>query len=140
MASSATRRRVPGTVLLVAVLALAVGAIGIVNGVGLIADRGEQAVQADTGMSSGGLVAYGLVAIGLGALLAVLAVSLARGSRSARWTVAVLLFLHLAGGLAIVFGWYDVSPWEGVASVAVSACLLFLLYGSRRSRAFYARA
>jgi hypothetical protein len=140
VAGSEARRRAPVTVLLVAVLAFAVGVIGIVHGVGLIADRGEQSVQADTGMGSGGLTAYGLVAIGLGALLAALSISLARGSRSARWTVALLLVVHLASGLAIVFGWYDVSPWEGITSVAVSALLLFLLYGTERSRAFYARA
>lgn len=126
--------------LLVAVLALGVGVVGIVYGIGLIADRGEPDVQADTGMSAAGLVGYGIVAIGLGALLAALSVSLARGARSARRIVAALLVLHLASGLAILFGWYDVSPWEGISTVAVSAALLFLLYGARRSRAFYARA
>jgi hypothetical protein len=86
------------------------------------------------------LLVYGIAAIAIGAVLAWLSISLARGSTSARWTVGLLTFVLLWHGVVIVFGWYDVSPWEGVTSIAVAAAALYLLFGAPRSREYYARA
>jgi hypothetical protein len=138
MAEPALRRRPPFTILLVAVLGVALGAVGIAHGVGLITGRDDTTVQDSTSLTSGQLVVYGIGAIALGVIIAVLSVSLARGSRFARFVVGLFAFFHLVQGFVIVFQWYDVSPWEGVSSIILGVAVLLLLFGSARSREFYA--
>ena len=115
------------------------GAVGIVYGISLIVDRDDASVQADTGLSSGGLVGYGIGAIALGGILITVAIWLAGGSSFARRLVGWFTLLHLFQGIAIVFQWYDVSPWEGITSIAVSVLVLYLLFVTPRTRTFYAR-
>ncbi len=132
------RGRAPWTVLVVVVAGILSGAVGIVHAISLIIDRDDAAVQADTGFSSGGLMAYGIGAIAVGAILIAAAVWLAGGTKFARWTVGWFTLLHLFQGIAIVFQWYDTSPWEGITSIAVSAVILYLLFMAPRTKAYYA--
>ena len=131
--------RPPFTVLLAAGLGAALGAIGIAHGVGLIADRGDAAVQETTGLSSGELLLYGVVAIAIGAVVVALFVSIARGSSFARWTVGLFTVMHVAQGVFVVLRWYDVSPWEGVSSIVIGVAVLYLLFVNGRSRTFFTR-
>lgn len=131
--------RPPWTVLLVVAVGIVAGAVGFVYGISLIVDRDDASVQADTGLSSGGLVAYGIGAMAVGAILVAAALWLAGGGKAARWVVGWFVLLHLFQGLAIVFQWYEVSPWEGVSSIVVSAIALYLLFVNRSSRSYYAR-
>ena len=131
--------RPPWTILAVVAAGVVAGAVGIAYGISLIADRGDASVQGDTGLSSGGLLAYGLGSIVVGGILIGAAVWLVRGSRLARWVVGWFTLLNLFQGVAIVFQWYDVSPWEGIVSIALSALVLYLLFVALPSRAFYRR-
>ncbi len=139
MTENGDRARPPWTVLLVVAAGILSGAVGIVYAVSLIVDRDDASVQADTGLSSGGLVAYGIGAIAVGAIFVAVAVWLAGGSSFARWTVGWFTLLHLFQGIAIVFQWYDVSAWEGVTSIVVSVVILYLLFRAPPTRAFYAK-
>jgi hypothetical protein len=139
-ATAPRRSRPPFTILLVAVFGVVLGVIAVLYGISLMVDRDDAGVRESTGLSSGQLLLYGIGAIAIGVVLAGLSISLARGSRSARWTVGLLTFLLLWHGVVIVFGWYDVSPWEGVTSIVIAVAALYLLYGSARSRGYYARA
>jgi hypothetical protein len=140
MTTAPGRSRPPFTILLVAVLGVALGVVAVLYGISLVVDRDDAGVRDSTGLTSGQLLVYGIVAIAIGAVLAWLSISLARGSRSARWTVGLLTFVLLWQGIVIVFGWYDVSPWEGVTSIVVAVAALYLLFGAARSREYYARA
>jgi hypothetical protein len=119
---------------------VALGGVAALYGISLVVDRDDAGVRDSTGLTSGQLLVYGIVAIAIGAVLAWLSISLARGSRSARWTVGLLTFVLLWHGVVIVFGWYDVGPWEGVTSIVVAVAALYLLFGAARSREYYARA
>ncbi len=137
-ATSRPRRRPPFTVLLVSALGILLGAVGVVHGVGLIRDRDDAAVIADTGLSSGSLLVHGIVTIVIGAVVVVLSANLLRGDRFARGVFGLFAALHLVQGLVIVFGWYDVSPWEGLVSIVVSVLLLVLLFRGPAVRAYFA--
>lgn len=139
MSDSSRAGRPPFTVLIVAALGVGLGVIAGIYGIRIIANRDDPEVVADVGASSGWLLAYGVVAIGLGVVIGLLAVTLARGSTSARWTVGLFALLHLLQGFAIVFQWYDVGAWEGVSSIVVSAAILYLLFRNPSTRAYYAR-
>lgn len=59
------------------------------------------------------------------------------------WTVLVVVVAGILSGVvgivyAIVFQWYDVSAWEGITSIAVSAVILYLLFSTPRTKAYYA--
>jgi hypothetical protein len=140
MGKAPGRSRPPFAILLVAVLGVALGVIAALYGISLVVDRDDAGVRESTGMTSGQLLAYGIGAIAIGVVVAWLSVSLARGSRSARWYVGLLVFALLWHGVVIVFGWYDVSPWEGVASIVVALAALYLLFGAPGSREYYTRA
>lgn len=131
-------RRPPWTVFLVSAAGILSGAVGIVYAISLIADRDDAAVQADTGLSSGGLLAYGIGAIAVGAIFIAVAVWLARGRKPARNVVGWFTLLHLIQGITIVFQWYDISAWEGVISIVVSVLILYLLFLTPRTKAYYA--
>jgi hypothetical protein len=130
--------RPPFTVLLVAVLGVIEGILATLLGIGVIVERDDPEIADKLGYSSGWLIVYGIVAIGIGVVIAWLAISVARRSRFARWTLGFLAVVHLAGGLVTVFQWYDVNPWQGVGSIVVSALVLYLLFWARGTRDFFA--
>ena len=140
MTTAPGRSRPPFTILLLAVLGVALGVVAALYGISLVVDRDDAGVRDSTGLTSGQLLVYGIVAIAIGAVLACLAISLARGSTSARWTFGLLTFVLLWHGVVIVFGWYDVSPWEGVTSIAVAVRRALPPVRGARSREYYARA
>jgi len=130
--------RPPVTVILVAVFGVVEGVLAALLGVGVIVERNDPEIAGKLGYSSGWLIVYGIVAIGIGIVIAWLAVSVAKRSTFARWTLTFLAVVHLAGGLFTVFQWYDVNPWQGVASIVVSAIVLYLLVWARGTRRFFA--
>ena len=137
--TSSAWNRPPWTVLVAVAMVVVAGAIGVVYGIGLIVDRDDSTVQADLGLSSGGLVGYGVGSMAVGAILIAAAVWLARGGSAARWIVGWFILLHLLHGVTIVFQWYDVSAWEGISSIVSSGIALYLLFFTDRARRFYAR-
>jgi hypothetical protein len=130
--------RPPFTVLLVAVLGVIEGILATLLGIGVIVERDDPEIADKLGYSSGWLIVYGIVAIGIGVVIAWLAISVAQRSGFARWTLGFLAVVHLAGGLVTVFQWYDVNPWQGVGSIVVSALVLYLLFWARGTRDFFA--
>jgi hypothetical protein len=130
--------RPPFTVLLVAVLGVIEGILATLLGIGVIVERDDPEIADKLGYSSGWLIVYGIVAIGIGVVIAWLAISVAQRSGFARWTLGFLAVVHLAGGLFTVFQWYDVNPWQGVGSIVVSALVLYLLFWARGTRDFFA--
>lgn len=132
--------RPPVTVILVAVFGVVEGVLAALLGVGVIVERNDPEIAGKLGYSSSWLIVYGIVAIGIGIVIAWLAVSVAKRSTFARWTLTFLAVVHLAGGLFTVFQWYDVNPWQGVASIVVSAIVLYLLVWARGTRRFFAAA
>jgi hypothetical protein len=130
--------RPPFTVLLVAVLGVIEGILATLLGIGVIVERDDPEIADKLGYSSNWLIVYGIVAIGIGVVIAWLAISVAQRSSFARWTLGFLAVVHLAGGLFTVFQWYDVNPWQGVSSIVVSAVVLYLLFWARGTRDFFA--
>ncbi len=138
MAQTATRP--PFAVILVAIFGVIQGIIAALLGIGVIVERDDPQIADEIGYSSGWLIVWGIVAIGIGVVIAWLAISVARRSSFARWTLGFLSVVHLAGGLFTVFQWYDVNPWQGVSAIVVSAIVLYLLFGVRGTREYFATA
>jgi hypothetical protein len=130
--------RPPFTVLLLAVLGVIEGILAALLGIGVIVERDDPEIADRLGYSSGWLIVYGIVAIGIGVVIAWLAIAVAQRSSFARWTLGFLAVVHLAGGLFTVFQWYDVNPWQGVGSIVVSAVVLYLLFWARSTRNYFA--
>ncbi len=119
MTDTSTRTAVPARPLIITVLAamgILQGVISVLLGIFVVAERNDadflrqinsSSEVGDHHITSGTLLTFGVIAIAMGALVILLAMSLARGSNIVRWAFVVLSALNAAGGL------YAVVEYEG---------------------------
>jgi hypothetical protein len=116
----------PFGVTLVFILILIVGVLGLIAGVLVLFNRGDnQAV----GMT------YGIVTIVISVIYLLVAKGIANGSRFSRLIVGLLTLISLVGGIwvAIVASGQRMT---GVIQAALALLILFMLYNARASRFF----
>jgi hypothetical protein len=118
----------PFGVTVVFILILIVGVLGLVAGVLVLFDRGENQAVGWT---------YGLLTIAISAIYLLVARGIAGGSRVSRLIVGLITLLSLAGGIwvAIVASG---SRTTGLIQAGFALLILFLLYNARASRFFHA--
>jgi hypothetical protein len=112
--------------------ALLLGAGGLVL---WASDRSDVAAAIEVGHSD--VVVAGWVLILLGALQLVLAAGLASGREAVRSIYAIVATLELAPAVYVLVALQDVRS-GGVVSLVLSVGVLWLLYGSPRSQAYFA--
>jgi len=129
----------PIYVTITALLTFVVGALQLGMGVFVVAKRHDAKFLADTSASSSTLFALGLGLIGVGVVMALVAIGLMRGSRLARGIFFVGLVFQLAGGVySVVTLQHDTRV--GAASTIVGALVSFyMLFGSEKARLFFAK-
>ncbi len=128
----------PAAVTAVVVLAVLQAVLLVAIGALLVARRGDAAVAADLEIDTSGVLPAGITLIVLGALPAVVALGLARGSELARSVTAAVMTLQLAPSVFAFVALQDLRP-AGVTTLVVPVAVLWLLYGSDRSQGFFGR-
>lgn len=128
----------PGVVTFVVILLWIQAIAAAVAGVVAIAFRDNSAVQETVNQQSGDLLVYGIIELAVGALVALVAVSLRGGSRGARSLVGVVQGLRV--GVAV---WAIVTHHAGgflgssIVTIAMGMFVLWALYGNERSDAYF---
>lgn len=110
----------------------------IVAGIALIFVRDQSDVLSETSLSSDDLLVVAIAAIVIGLITALVASALGRGSNFARWLVAIVTALNLAGGIYQLTAVHGKNEASGIVSIIVALLVLFILFGERGSREFFA--
>lgn len=136
MSQTAVARRPFGITVLVA-LGVVQGVFAILAGLFLVLDRDDARLRDVSTLTEGGLLWIGLFIIALGVITVLLALALGRGSEIVRIFLGVLTALHLGSGLWALVALHGEQRWAAAYSVVISAVILYILFGSERSEAFF---
>lgn len=129
----------PVAVTVVVVLGMVEAVLGVLAGVILIAARDERNVIRESGLTPDQLLGVGIAYVVIGAIVAFLVLALARGSNFARFVIGLVSLLHLAGGVYALLWLSGDNRWSGVGAIVVALAILYLLFGSERSREFFSQ-
>lgn len=132
----AQAHRPVGVVILMVILWIQ-AVIQMIGGIVLILARNDADVLAQTDLSSGGMLAAGVVAILIGAITAIIASAIGRGSNFARWIVAIIATINLVYGIVLVFSITGHVISTGLAEVVLALITLYILFGERGSKEFF---
>lgn len=132
----ARAQRPVGVVILMVILWIQ-AVIQMIGGIVLILARNDADVLAQTDLSSGGMLAAGVVAILIGAITAIIANAIGRGSNFARWIVAIIATINLVSGIVLVFSITGHVISTGLAEVVLALITLYILFGERGSKEFF---
>jgi hypothetical protein len=135
-----TTRR-PGVVTFIAVIVLIQAVIAAAVAITTFVLAGSERVQAETGLSLGGLVGTGIVEALVAVLLLIVGAGLLAGARGARLFVAlvegirmvtavVLIIVHLSGGYL----------FNGLITVIIGLFVLWALYVYQPSEDYFTAA
>ena len=121
----------------IGVLGIIQGVITLIAGIALVVERNDQDFIDHVDVSSDSIAGTGIAAIILGAITLLVAIGLLRGSNAARFVLGVVELLHLAGGVYILIAHSGVQRWDGLWVITVSLLILWIVFGSERSEAFF---
>jgi hypothetical protein len=132
-------RRPLGVTLVVILTWLA--AIGdLIGGVALLAGADDRSMRSDLGLTETEMRWSGGVMLVLGLITVLVAIGLSRGSRFARFLVAVVMIAHIAGSVWAMtqLDWDDQRSTgvSAIIQVALSLLVLGLLFGEKADRFF----
>lgn len=140
MTSLAERQR-PGVVTFVAILLWLQAISALVAGTIAVVFRNTEAVQDAVNQTANDLLAFGVIELAIGSLIALVALALQRGSRGARNLVGVVQAIRVG-----VATWAIATHHTGgfmatsLVTIALAMFILWALYGNERSDAYFARA
>jgi hypothetical protein len=115
--------------------------VGIAElGLGLIwfTQRNDADLIVETGLESSRIGSYGVVYTILGALTILLAIGLLRGSRLARFLIALVNIGNIVGGVIHIVDGNEQSRSAGIGGIVGALIVLYILYGNDRVRAYFA--
>jgi hypothetical protein len=138
--SSAVAPTRPWYLTLIAVLGIIQGIVTLIAGIALVAERNDQDLLDNVDVSSDALLATGIAALIIGAVTILVAAGLLRGSNAARVILGVVELFHLGGGLYVLIAHSGVSRWDGLWAIIWALLILWIIFGSERSEAFFDRA
>jgi uncharacterized membrane protein (DUF2068 family) len=111
---------------------------GIGGGGILIIEHEDADLIAHAGRSSDALLAIGVALLVVGLLTAWLAWALGGASNFARWLVAIVAILHLAGAVYSLIALDGVTLGAALFNGVVAVVVLYILFGERGSEEFFA--
>jgi len=130
-------RRPLGITLLIA-LVVVYGIAVIVHGITVFSARNDLQFLAKNDMTSGELTWLAVVAIGIGVFIVLVGLGLGTGSGVARFLVGLFTLVGLAEGLYAIVKYSGSQQTTAIVTTLLAITVLFLLYGSRRNREFFA--
>jgi hypothetical protein len=130
-------RRPIGITLLIA-LVVVYGIAVIVHGITVFSARNDTKFLASNDMTHGELTWLALVAIGIGVFIVLVGLGLGTGSGVARFLVGLFTLVGLAEGVYGIVKYSGSQQTTAILTTILALVVLFLLYGSRRNREFFA--
>jgi hypothetical protein len=122
---------------LIGVLGIIQGIVTVIAGIAIVVERKQQDLLDNVDVSSTTLLWTGVSAIVLGAITIVVAVGLLNGSNAARFVLGVVELFHLGGGIYVLIAHDGVQRWDGLWAILVALVILWIIFGSDRSQAFF---
>lgn len=138
MTAPAAPRR-PGTVTAVVVLTWLTAALDLIAGATLLAFVGDRTYQDAMGLDEDALRAYAIGTLVMGALVALVAYVLAKGSRLARVLVSALMVVRIALHMFGIIAVGTTALFEGIIGVVFAVLVLVLLW-NERANAWFGRS
>lgn len=129
----------PSGVTLLIIIVVIQGLIAIIGGITLLAARNDTQFLVDNKITSSEVGVAAFTALGLGAFIVFVGLGLGTGSGVARILVGLFTVLHLAGGIYGIATYSGTPQASSIASVIIAVVVLYLLFGSRSNREFFAR-
>jgi hypothetical protein len=130
----------PAGITLLMVLGVIQGLLGILGGLLLFIARTDQQVIADSGGSKSTVTAVAVTTMIIGAVVLLIALALGGGSRGARLVMGIVVILDLIGDVYVIVKYSGSQRTGAIVAAAVALVVLYLLYGSRASKEFFARS
>jgi hypothetical protein len=130
-------RRPLGITLLIALVVIQ-GIVVIIHGITVFSARNDAQFLVKNDMTSGELTWLAVVAIGIGVFIVLVGLGLGTGSGVARFLVGLFTLIALAEGVYALVTYSGAQQATAIVSVIVALVVLYLLYGSRRNREFFA--
>jgi len=131
-----TRRPLGITLLIVFVVIQ--GLISVANGLAVLSKRNNASFLLDNHVTSATVTFGAIAAIGIGVFVILVGLGLGTGSGVARFLVGLFSVLEVAIGVFGIANYSGVQQTSAVVILIVGLVVLYLLYGSKRNRAFFA--
>jgi len=117
---------------------VAIGLLQVAVGAILVADHDDLDFLADVDVTPEGAKAIGIILIGVGAVAVLLAAGLLRGSRLVRWLIGLHQAIQLGVSVDTLLRLDADRRVPALVSAVASLVVLWVLFGTRRSRLFFA--
>jgi len=132
--------RRPAGITLLMVLGVIQGAISVIGGLVLFIARNDQEVLANAGGSKSTVTAVAVTTMVIGLIVILVSLALGGGSNGARLLLGAVMVLNLIGDVYLIVKYSGNQRASGIGSAVVALIVLYLLYGSKASKEFFARA
>jgi hypothetical protein len=116
------------------------GLLSIVGGLILFIGRTDQQVIADSGSSKSTITAIALTTMAVGAIVILISLALGGGSNGARLVMGIVVVLDLIGYAYVIVKYSGSQRTSAIAAAVVALIVLYLLYGSKASKEFFAHS
>ena len=127
-------RKIPLGISVITILMYIAAVLDIAGGAFFLIEKGPVAEAADMGESA--IVGIGIGLLVGGLIIGLLAFGLRSGSNGVRLVIAVVMVLRIAGAIYVIFA-VPGGRFEGVVGAVIALVVLYLLYGSEDSKAFF---
>lgn len=129
----------PWYLTLIGVLGIIQGVVTTIGGIALVAERNDPDFVDHIDISSDAITSTGIAAIILGVITILVSIGLLRGSNAARLILGVVELFHLGGGIYVLIAHSGVQRWDGLWAIIWALLILWIIFGSERSEAFFDR-
>ena len=137
MAQSVKR---PAGITFLMVIGVINGLLSILAGLVLFIGRQDQQVIANAGGSKSTVTAIAVTTMVIGAIIILIALALGGGSNGARLLIGIVMVLNVIGDVYVMLKYSGEQRTAAIASAVVALFFLYLLYGSKAAKEFFARA
>ncbi len=114
------------------------GFLAMALGLFLVLDRNDEALLAQTQLTSSHVAAVGVGVLVGGAIHLALAVALSRGSRTVRFLFGVVTLLNVSAAFWAVVGTHGEQRLSASIALVFGLVVLWILYGNERSQRYFA--
>jgi uncharacterized membrane protein YecN with MAPEG domain len=114
--------------------------VSFLGGLVLFIARRDQQVLANAGGSKSTVAAIAVTTMVIGLIVILVSLALGGGSNFARFLLGAVVVLNLIGDVYMIVKYSGNQRTSGIVSAVVALIVLYLLYGSEASKAYFARA